>query len=78
MLQTNLQGKGWIQIDDDLPRFQYDADQIAAAPPWMSGPGWQATICGQHAVSYELTTESAILCTFCLSIFMFRFLSRTS
>ena len=35
-----------------VTRFQYaDQQKITASPPEKSGPGWNAVIDGQHAVS---------------------------
>lgn len=38
-----------------MARFQYDGDRITAYPDAMDGPGWDAVICGHHAVGCGLT-----------------------
>ena len=53
-LTTTLQLKNWEKTSDSdvVTRFQY-ADgqhQITASPTNISGPGWEAAICGQHGV----------------------------
>ena len=56
MLTNTLQKEEWKRISDSniVARFQYAAGyhQITADPTKLSGPGWEAAICGPHAVSF--------------------------
>ena len=54
-LKDILKKKNWemTSSDDAVTRFMYATDQhqITASPDQISGPGWEAAIDGQQAVS---------------------------
>ena len=50
-LTNLLQQKNWEKTSDTIARFQYaTGQQIVARLRRMTGPGWEATIDGHHAV----------------------------